>query len=235
MRNDYALMSETIRRFTDATPTADAAATSRQCPPPAVLERIEIPELQPAAGGSGQDLRQTLQRRSSSLNYKDENIHILPRLAELRAALRRDATDWGSTAAAMPLEGYVFAFRSADLPPAIYRVDTEGAARVGQLPPQEHWADLGVQKEFSDAAAIVSAAANLDAADTWGGTHGYRLAMTRSASAIYDFHLQFVSRGLVGTVFAGFIPAAVRHSLASDGASRQQMFATTVAVPAPWA
>ena len=58
--------------------------------------------------------------------------------------------------------------------------------------------------------------------------------MTRCASLIYDFHLQFVSRGLVGTVFAGFIPAAVREILKSDGASRQQMFATTVGLPADY-
>ena len=39
------------------------------------------------------------------------------------------------------------------------------------------------------------------------------------------------ARGLVGTVFAGFATSAVRHLLDSDGVSRHQMFAVTIASP----
>ena len=42
-------------------------------------------------------------------------------------------------------------------------------------------------------------------------------------------HLRAVARGLVGTVFAGFATSAVRHLLDSDGVSRHQMFAVTIA------
>ena len=157
------------------------------------------------------ELRDTLEQRSSSLNYSNYGIEILPRIAEIQKALRRDVADWGVTAQAMPLECYIFAFRPSDISLGIYRVDTESATCVDALPPEDRWEDLGVQKEFARAGAIVSVAANLDQADSWGGTHGYRVSMTRCASLIYDFHLQFVSRGLVGTVFAGFIPAAVRE------------------------
>ncbi|EHM95105.1 hypothetical protein HMPREF0975_00828 [Actinomyces sp. oral taxon 849 str. F0330] len=90
---------------------------------------------------------------------------------------------------------------------------------------------MTVQKEFARAGAIVSVAANLDEADTWGGAVGYRFTMSRSAALIYSVHLRAVARGLVGTVFAGFATSAVRHLLDSDGVSRHQMFAVTVASP----
>ena len=74
-------------------------------------------------------------------------------------------------------------------------------------------------------------AANLDDADAWGGAAGYRFTMSRSAALIYSLHLRAAARGLVGTVFAGFATSAVRHLLDSDGVSRHQMFAVTIASP----
>ena len=90
-------------------------------------------------------------------------------------------------------------------------------------------ADLA--QEFARAGAIVSVAANLDEADAWGGAAGYRFTMSRSAALIYSLHLRAAARGLVGTVFAGFATSAVRHLLDSDGVSRHQMFAVTIASP----
>ena len=226
MRTDYDLMHKTIQGFSQAITTSDGLAGERFCP---TFESQEIEFLREIP--QGMELRDTLEQRSSSLNYSNYGIEILPRIAEIQKALRRDVADWGVTAQTMPLECYIFAFRPSDISLGIYRVDTESATCVDVLPPEDRWEDLGVQKEFARAGAIVSVAANLDQADSWGGTHGYRVSMTRCASLIYDFHLQFVSRGLVGTVFAGFIPAAVREILKSDGASRQHMFATTVGLP----
>ena len=228
MRTDYALMRKIIRGFDNPVATSDGLAAERYCATANPLEHIRVPQdvLQKM------DLRTTLESRSSSLHYGNRGIEILPRMSEVQNSLKQDVADWGVIAQDIPLECYVFAFRSVDLPSAIYRVSSENVTQVGSLPPEDHWEDLGVQKEFAHAGAIVSAAANLDQADSWGGTHGYRVSMTRCASVIYNFHLQFVSRGLVGTVFAGFIPAAVRTILKSDGTSRQQMFATTVGAPA---
>ena len=90
---------------------------------------------------------------------------------------------------------------------------------------------MAVQKEFARAGAIISAAASLDEADSWGGAHGYRFVMGRAAALIYSLHLRSIARGLAGTVFAGFSTSAVRHLLDSDGVSRHQMFAVTVASP----
>ena len=90
---------------------------------------------------------------------------------------------------------------------------------------------MTVQKEFARAGAIVSVAADLDQADAWAGAHGYRHAMARAAAVIYSVHLRSAARGLTGTVFAGLSPSAVRRLLDSDGVSRHQMLAVTVAVP----
>ena len=57
-------------------------------------------------------------------------------------------------------------------------------------------------------------------------------SMARAAAVIYSVHLRSAARGLTGTVFAGLSPSAVRHLLDSDGVSRHQMLAVTVAVPA---
>ncbi|WP_273167438.1 ferredoxin [Actinomyces israelii] len=227
MRTEFTLMQKMIAGFSTAAPTADGGGGDR------ILQGFprERPVPLPESAGPGLGLRETLDRRSSSLTYGTDGLFLAERLASLREALRRDREDWGDAAEAVPLEGFVFALRCIDLAPGVYRVDDDGAAHIAQLPPPEHWEDLGVQREFARAGAIVSVAADLDRADSWGGTHGYRVAMARAAAVVYDFHLACTGHGLVGTVFAGFIPASVRHILKSDGASRHQMFATTVAPP----
>lgn len=227
MRTDYDLMYETIAGFSMARPTADGAADQRITTEPTVSRRISLPER----AHRGMGLRELLEHRSSALAYGTDGLFITERLASLRDALRRDRSDWGDTARDVPLEGFLFALNCIDLPPGVYRVDDDIAAHIGDLPTEEHREDLAVQKEFARASAIVSVAADLDRADTWGGTHGYRIAMARAAAVVYDFHLDCVGQGLVGTVFAGFIPASVRTSLQSDGARRQPMFAATVAPP----
>ena len=107
----------------------------------------------------------------------------------------------------------------------------DGADLVRDLPDPEEIEGMAVQKEFARAGAIVSVAADLDRADAWAGAHGYRHAMARAAAVIYSVHLRSAARGLTGTVFAGLSPSAVRHLLDSDGVSRHQMLAVTVAVP----
>ena len=227
MRTEFTLMQKVIAGFSTGAPTADGHGWDRQ---PRDFPRGRPVPL-PESVDPGLSLREILDRRSSSLSYGTEGLFLAEELASLREALRRDRADWGDVAEAVPLEGFVFALDCIDLAPGVYRVDADEAACIGSLPPPEHWEDLGVQREFARASAIVSVAADLDRADSWGGTHVYRVAMARDAAAVYDFHLSCTGHGLVGTVFAGFIPASVRHILNSDGASRHQMFAVTVAPP----
>ncbi|WP_329102291.1 nitroreductase family protein [Streptomyces sp. NBC_01439] len=152
-----------------------------------------------------------------------------------------DLASWPQERERLPLQINVVAFRLSGLEPGMYGLETgSGTQRsyvpVAPLPEGEALHDLTIQREFCDSAAIVSLAADLDLASRLHGAHGYRTLMTRAAAAAYTMWLDAVAVGLVGTVFAGFIPASVRLPLRSDGASRHQLFALALGgavVPPP--
>ena len=236
MRTDFETLRELIAGFSAGSatrpgePTSDGLAARRPRPPLArQVPDALVPGLQAAYP---HDLRQTFERRSSSTAYGAEPLEAEPLLAMVRDALADDARTWGEDAATCPLEPFVLLLRPRGAEPGIYRVRLDGVDLVRPLPETEIVEGMTVQKEFARAGAIVSVAANLDQADTWGGAAGYRFTMSRSAALIYSLHLRAVARGLVGTVFAGFATSAVRHLLDSDGVSRHQMFAVTIAGPA---
>lgn len=235
MRTDFETLRELVNGFSSGSgslpgePTSDGLAARRPRLPLACREPDAL-VLGPQAAYP-HDLHQTFERRSSSTSYGTEPLEAEPLLAMVRDALADDARTWDEDAAACPLEPFVLLLRPRGAEPGIYRVRLDGVDLIRPLPEAEAIEGMTVQKEFARAGAIVSVAANLDEADTWGGAVGYRFTMSRSAALIYSVHLRAVARGLVGTVFAGFATSAVRHLLDSDGVSRHQMFAVTVASP----
>ena len=235
MRTDFETLRELVNGFSSGSgslprePTSDGLAARRPRPPLACREPDALVPGPQAA--YPHDLHQTFERRSSSTSYGTEPLEAEPLLAMVRDALADDARTWGEDAAACSLEPFVLLLRPRGAEPGIYRVRLDGVDLIRPLPEAEAIEGMTVQKEFARAGAIVSVAANLDEADTWGGAVGYRFTMSRSAALIYSVHLRAVARGLVGTVFAGFATSAVRHLLDSDGVSRHQMFAVTVASP----
>ena len=235
MRTDFETLRELVAGFSSGSgrrpgePTSDGLAGSRLRPP---LDCRAPDALVPGPQGAyPYDLHQTFERRSSSTSYGAEPLEAEPLLAMVRDALTDDVRTWGEDAQACPLEPFILLLRPSGAEPGIYRVRLDGVDLVRPLPDAEVIEGMTVQKEFARAGAIVSVAANLDEADSWGGASGYRFAMSRSAALIYSLHLRAVARGLVGTVFAGFATSAVRHLLDSDGVSRHQMFAVTIASP----
>ncbi|HET6858717.1 MAG TPA: nitroreductase family protein [Streptomyces sp.] len=143
-----------------------------------------------------------------------------------------DVASWPDDQEQVPLQVNVVAFRLDGLDPGMYSLDVGsggGAERsyvkVAPLPEGEALHALTIQREFCDSAAIISLAADLDRASALHGAHGYRTLMSRAGAAAYTMWLDAVAVGLVGSVFAGFIPASVRQPLRSDGASRHQIFA----------
>ena len=239
MRTDYKILREIVEGFSDpqAAPTSDGLAARRPRRPLV----CELPDaLDPREGGSRphrspdypHDLRRTFERRSSTTDYAPEPLDVEPLLADVRSALIEDAEDWGEDAGVGSLEPFVLLLRPRGGRPGVYRVRPDGVDLLGDPPSPEEIEGMTVQKEFARAGAIVSVAADLDQADAWAGAHGYRHAMARAAAVIYSVHLRSAARGLTGTVFAGLSPSAVRHLLDSDGVSRHQMLAVTIAVPA---
>ncbi|WP_327706978.1 nitroreductase family protein [Streptomyces decoyicus] len=149
--------------------------------------------------------------------------------------IQEDFRSWPTEQEQCPLQTTVVAFRLDGLGPGMYSLDTlagtgdhsqeHAYVQVAPLPEPDVLHDLTLQREFCDSAAIISIAADLDRASELHGAHGYRMLMGRAAAAAYTMWLDAVAVGLVGSVFAGFIPAMVRQPLRSDGASRHQIFA----------
>ena len=232
MRTDYKILREIIDGFSDpdAAPTSDGLA-ARRPRRPLGGEALDASVLE-QDGPYRHDVRRTFERRSSTTDYAPEPLDVEPLLADVRSALIEDAEDWGEDAGVGSLEPFVLLLRPRGGRPGVYRVRPDGVDLLGDPPSPEEIEGMTVQKEFARAGAIVSVAADLDQADAWGGAHGYRHAMARAAAVIYSVHLRSAARGLTGTVFAGLSPSAVRRLLDSDGVSRHQMLAVTVAVPA---
>lgn len=224
MRSDFTSYRSLLESWTHRSPTSDGRAGERLPVPLDRDEHVAVP-----SAPIGLDMADALQQRSSSLAYELASVDTGPVLALARDALRRDRAAWDEGVG--PDEVFVFALRPRDIEPGIYRVTDQGASRISDLPDEDEQDGFGLQREFGRAGGIISAAADLDRADSWAGGHGYRVAMLRSSVVIYDIHLRSLAAGLVGTVFAGFIPGAVRRSLRSDGVGRQQMFAATYAAP----
>ncbi|MDT9689111.1 nitroreductase family protein [Streptomyces sp. P9(2023)] len=206
--------------------TATALAPAPAALGPAVTVDPYTPRTVP------HDLLTTLEHRRSLRGFSPEPLPA-GLLADLMArALDLDG-DLDEDGAGCPLELTVVAHRLTGITPAIHRFDA--AARsftpVMDLPTGAARYGLTLQPEFSDAAAIISIGVPLDAAIHRHGGHGYRLLLTRAGSAAYAMWLDGVAHGLVGSVFAGFIPAAVRGPLLSDGTSRQQIFALALGLP----
>ncbi|MFC8591406.1 tpaF [Streptomyces atroolivaceus] len=230
MRNDVTSMTAVLEGFTSRTPTSDGLAAERRPVPFADSVPVEphppAEDLRPV-----HDLRGTLERRRSSLHYAPLPVRTDVILSLLRDVLRRDRDDWGLDASAGALEGFVFAFRSEGAEPGLYRVTAEETcylAGLDEIGPAEN---LGVQREFSTGAGIVALYASLDRADTWAGSHGYRISALRASMATYDLNLRCQALGLVGTLFGGFVPSSVHHLVHSDGATRHSLLATTYARP----
>lgn len=227
MTSAHDLARELITGFRDeVTPT--------EPPPPAAplgdwLRRIDVPavELQPLG------LASVLRRRTSTRFFAEAAVPASAVTALTSAAQAADRAAWPELHETCPLEVVVLALRVDGVDPGIYHVDGDGLVPVADLDPAAA-TELTIQSEFAGAAAILSVAGDLAAADAAWGAHGYRLLLGRAGSAAYEMWLEAVALGWAGTVFAGFIPASVREPLHSDGTSRQQLFAFAFGAPAPF-
>jgi hypothetical protein len=171
-----------------------------------------------------------LRKRSSTRFFNDESITSEALRRIISTSLRDDADIWSHITQEMSFEVFVMCLNVSDLAPGAYSVD-RSATKFTLVAPASalgRFEDLTIQSEFGQAAAIISVAGNIEDATQKFGGHGYRLLMTRAASLSYGMWLGSLADGLVGTVFAGFIPAAVRRALSSDISSRQQVFSLAI-------
>jgi len=215
------LTADVLRSFHDGSVPA-TPATVATLPPEPIGAPTRLPD---AAGEPGGDLLDTLRQRRAIRFYAAEPIPVAPLRAVVEAGLAADARRWPGEADCCPLHPVVVAQHVTALAPAAYRFDGDQAAPVMELGPPETYANLTLQNEFARAGAIVTLVGDLAHAEAAHGGSGFRLLITRAGAAAYRMWLEAVARGLAGSVFAGFLPAAVRAPLRCDGVRRHQLFA----------
>jgi hypothetical protein len=175
-------------------------------------------------------LAATLVRRSAARAYSAAPLNQAKLLAGLTRGLAVQAAGWPDEGRCCPLQPVIVALNVQGLTPAIYLPDAASAVLtpVVNLPTPTWYPEMVLQKEFATAGAIVALFGNVDEAFRQHGGHGYRMLMGRAGAAGYAVWLEAVAAGLVGCVFAGFLPAAIRRPLGCDGVSRQQLFAVAL-------
>lgn len=177
------------------------------------------------------DLLTTLRTRRSTRFFAPRPIGAAALAGAISAGLDADADSWPELPEGMALEVDVVAFRVDGIVSGLHRFEpsTRSFVPLGQLSADHK--DLTLQTEFCDSAAIISIAVDLEAATALEGTHGYRMLLGRVSAAAYTMWLDGVAQGMTGSVFAGFIPAAIRGDLHSDGTNRHHVFALALGQP----
>lgn len=215
------------------------ARTRPQRPSPAPRAH----RARPAAGGGGwvvppsgaslprgTALGRTLQRRRSRRDFAAADLELATVLDVIGTGHEADVED---NPGEEPLEWTVAALRTSSHRGALLAAEpATRTVRLAAVLAADRFEELTLQQEFARAGAVISVGGDLQEAERRHGPHGYRLLMGRAASAAYLAWLSAVELGLVGSVFAGFLPAAVRRPLASDGVLRQQLVAVAIG-PAP--
>lgn len=177
------------------------------------------------------DLPGTLRRRRSHRFFSDEPIEPAAITTMIRSAREADHVIWPAEAEASPLDFLVVARNVTGLPPAVYR-DVNGAVQpIAALPGRDGLSGMVLQPEFALAAALLLVVGSLQDALATAGSHGHRILLERSGAASESAWLTAVHRGLTGSIFAGFLPSALKSLAAIDGFRRTQLLALAIGHP----
>ncbi|MGW8975635.1 nitroreductase family protein [Streptomyces platensis] len=186
-----------------------------------------------AAPHSGQPLDALLRRRASQRTYGPEPVPVEVLAAVVEQAAQFDRSAWPDHEAGAGLEFLVAARNVAGLAPALYLYseDRGDFTSLAELPDGEAAADLVLQLEFADAPAIVLVCGPLAASLGRHGEHGHRLLLARAGAAAHTAWLTALDRGLVGSIFAGFLSAALKPLVPVDGYRSAQLLAFSLGRP----
>lgn len=192
-----------------------------------VEDLYELPEPAP-----GLPIEEVLRRRLSIRYYDPSPISQACLAAVLGAADQADSDLWPGEHRASPLELLVAAWRVQGLETGLYRYRApHGLARAGSLPPADEARELVLQLEYSAAPALVLVVGDLRSMLRRHGSHGHRLLLVRGGAAAHSGWLAAIGAGLDGSVFAGFLPVALRELAGLDGYTRMQVFALAIGPP----
>lgn len=183
----------------------------------------------PAPLQQSQPLSESLRARASIRFYAKQAIGLEQVATILYTASSGDRQDWqAESEAGVELQLLVVAWRVENLVPAVYRYepDEHALSFVGSAPDQQtEGRDLVLQTEFADAPIIIFLTGNLAAASARHGAWGHRQLLLRAGSAGHRLWLASIGVGLVGTVFAGFLPRAAHRIAGVDGYTNASLLA----------
>jgi len=217
MADSTYVLGELRRDCEEAALRENASAIARPAPAARTLDYL-----------ARDSLRDTMFRRRSERFFTEDPVE--PRLLTtmIRAAREADATIWTADAVRRPLEYYVVPRNVAGLPPAVYRDSNGHLELTAAIPDQDGISAMVLQPEFALAAALLLVVGSLEDALAAHGSHGHRLLLERSGAAGAAAWLTAVHRGLGGSIFAGFLPAALKTLAGIDGFRRSQLLAVAV-------
>lgn len=183
----------------------------------------------PAPLRQSQPLAESLLARTSIRFYDKQAVGLEQVATILHTASSGDRRDWrAESEAGVDLQMLLVAWRVVDLAPAVYRYEPveHALSFVGPAPDQQtEGTDLVLQTEFADAPIIVFLTGNLAAASARHGAWGHRQLLLRAGSAGHRLWLASLGVGLVGTVFAGFLPRAAQRIAGVDGYTNASLLA----------
>ncbi|MEU2158858.1 nitroreductase family protein [Streptomyces sp. NPDC019396] len=187
-----------------------------------------------AAPASEEPLESLLRRRASTRTYAPTPIAVeeLAAVVDRAASFDRDA--WPDHDAGAELEFLVAARHVTGLPAGIYLYSSARSefVRLADLPAGDAAEELVLQLEFAHAPAIVMVCGPLAASLDRHGEHGHRLLLTRAGAAAHTAWLTALDRGLVGSIFAGFLSSALTPLVPVDGYRSAQLLAFACGHPA---
>ncbi len=186
-----------------------------------------------AAPAPGRPVEELQRGRTSVRTYAPLPVPVEVLAAVVADAGQFDVDAWGDDAAGSGLQLLVAARHVAGLPQGLYAANWRAAcfSRLAPLPSGAAAADLVLQLEYTDAPAIVIVCGSLAASLDRHGDHGHRLLLARAGAATHAGWLAALDHGLAGSVFAGFLAAALRPLAAVDGWDRTQLLALSVGYP----
>ena len=176
-----------------------------------------------------QPLYDSIVGRTSLRFYSEQTLSAEQVATMLYSASLGDRQDWPEEIeAGLDLRLLLVAWRVEGIAPAVYQYELEQhtLVAVGPAPDQKtEGTNIVLQTEFADAPVIVIITGNLAAASRRHGPWGHRQLLLRAGSAGHRLWFASLGVGLVGTVFAGFLPRAAQRIAGINGYTTASLLA----------
>ncbi|WP_157593821.1 nitroreductase family protein [Rathayibacter tritici] len=203
--------------------------------------RAETQETEKILAGIRQNVAGSIDDGALVRGMRDRSatMHFAPNpisrrsLEDLVWAMRSmDQALWGDLAAELQLRVLIASRNVEDLGNGLFEYRDEVFERIDQTETALHMRKLVLQPEFVEASAILLVVGPLAGTLDRYGAHGHRLLLTRGGAACEAAWLTAVDGGLAGSIFAGFIPSALRTLAHIDGYRDLQLLALAIGHPA---